>query len=256
MGKISNYARALVAKLQDVFVVDQTDNNVTTTKSVTVEQIGDTIAGTQTHSTLNTSSKTLIGAINEVAKDKNVADEYDSTHTYNTGDITIHDNTLYICQDDSVTGAWDSTKWSATTVDDLIPKTDNNLPHYTGTPTAGTTAYEIEGVKTTLDEQTDTTNPLFKVVVFPNSASKSIGAGGVIGLSANDMNISTPTGYTPIGIVSFYANNNDIFFRSVAAQATGTSTFAVVHNVGAAANVIFNAIILYAKTAYVKQISG
>ena len=143
MGKISSYTRALVAKLQDVFVVDQTDNNVTATKSVTVEQIGDTIAGTQTHSTLNTSSKTLIGAINEVAKDKNIADEYDSTHTYNTGDITIHDNTLYVCQDDNVTGAWDSTKWSATTVDDLIPTNDNNLPHYSGTPTEGTTAYEI-----------------------------------------------------------------------------------------------------------------
>ena len=143
MGKISSYTRALVAKLQDVFVVDQTDNNVTTTKSVTVEQIGDTVAGTQTHSTLDTSSKTLIGAINEVAKDKNVADEYDSTSTYNTGDITIYENTLYVCQDDSVTGAWDSTKWSATTVDDLIPKTDNNLPHYTGTPTAGSTAEAI-----------------------------------------------------------------------------------------------------------------
>ena len=27
-------------------------------------------------------------------------------------------------------------------------KTDNNLPHYTGTPTQGTTAYEISGIKT------------------------------------------------------------------------------------------------------------
>lgn len=65
MGKISNYTRVLKAKLQDVFVVDQTDNNVTTTKSVTVKQIGDTIAGTQVHSDLKTDSQTIIGGINE-----------------------------------------------------------------------------------------------------------------------------------------------------------------------------------------------
>lgn len=148
MGKISNYTRALVAKLQDVFVVDQTDNNVTATKSVTVEQIGDTIAGTQVHSTLTTSDKTLIGAIKEVAKDKNVADEYDATQTYNKGDVVIYKNTLYICNTNNTTGTFDPSKWTATTIDDLIPKTDNNLPHYTGTPTAGSTAEAIDDLKT------------------------------------------------------------------------------------------------------------
>lgn len=69
MGKISNYARVLVAKLQDVFVCDQTDNNVTTTKSVTVEQIGDAICGEQVHSDLKTDDQTIIGGINE-NKDK------------------------------------------------------------------------------------------------------------------------------------------------------------------------------------------
>lgn len=120
MGKISNYTRALVAKLQDVFVVDQTDNNVTTTKSVTVEQIGDTIAGTQVHSDLKTDNQTIIGGINELAKDKNVADEYDDTQTYDKGDVVIYKNTLYICTTNNTTGAWDATKWTATTVQSLI----------------------------------------------------------------------------------------------------------------------------------------
>ena len=35
---------------------------------------------------------------------------------------------------------------------------DNNLPHYSGAPTAGTTAYEIEGIKTDLTVETDTYN--------------------------------------------------------------------------------------------------
>lgn len=87
--------------------------------------------------------KTTLGAIKETAKGKNIADEYDGTQTYNKGDVVIYKNTLYICQDDNVTGTWDSTKWSATTVDDLIPKTDNNLPHFSGTPTAGSTAEAI-----------------------------------------------------------------------------------------------------------------
>ena len=66
MGKISNYARVLKAKLQDVFVIDSTDNNVTSTKSVTVEQIGDATCGEQVHATLETSDQTIIGAINEL----------------------------------------------------------------------------------------------------------------------------------------------------------------------------------------------
>ena len=188
MGKISNYARVLVAKLQDVFVVDQTDNNVTTTKSVTVEQIGDTIAGTQVHSALKTDSQTIIGGINELAKDKNVADEYDDTHTYNTGDITIHENTLYICQDDNVTGAWDSTKWTATTIDDLIPKTDNNLPHYTGTPTAGSTAEAIG------DLSTLTTTDKSSIVGAVNEVN-----------AVKTTNIAT-TGYSDVGIALVKVN--------------------------------------------------
>ena len=66
MGKISNYARVLAAKLQDVFVCDQTDSNVTTTKSVTVEQIGDAICGEQVHADLETDDQTIIGGVNEV----------------------------------------------------------------------------------------------------------------------------------------------------------------------------------------------
>lgn len=69
MGKISNYVRVLKAKLQDVFVIDSTDSNVTTTKSVTVEQIGDAICGEQVHSDLKTDNQTIIGGINE-NKDK------------------------------------------------------------------------------------------------------------------------------------------------------------------------------------------
>ena len=52
----------------------------------------------------------LKGMLNQIAED------YDSTATYNTGDIVAHDNATYKCLDDNVTGTWDSTKWDVTTV--------------------------------------------------------------------------------------------------------------------------------------------
>ena len=64
--------------------------------------------------------KTTLGAIKETAKGKNIADEYDGTQTYDKGDVVIYKNTLYICTTNNTTGAWDATKWTATTVQSLI----------------------------------------------------------------------------------------------------------------------------------------
>ena len=64
--------------------------------------------------------KTTLGAIKETAKDKNVADEYDDTQTYDKGDVVIYKNTLYICTTNNTTGTWDASKWTATTVQSLI----------------------------------------------------------------------------------------------------------------------------------------
>jgi len=75
------------------------------------------VPNTNTYNTLNTSAKTLIGAINEVAKDKNIANEYDSTTIYAVNDYCIYNGTLYKCIAAVTTAeAFDSTKWSATKV--------------------------------------------------------------------------------------------------------------------------------------------
>ena len=66
MGKIYSYTQALKAKLADLFVIDTVDSNVHSTKSVSVQQIGETVNGEQTFSGLQTTDKTVIGAINEV----------------------------------------------------------------------------------------------------------------------------------------------------------------------------------------------
>ena len=83
----------------------------------------------------------------------NFADAYDPTATYNTGDKCVYNNLLYECNDDGVTGAWDATKWDSLTVASM---TDNNLPHFSGTPTAGTTAEAIASKADSADVYTKT----------------------------------------------------------------------------------------------------
>lgn len=48
----------------------------------------------------------------------NFAPDYDDTATYNTNDKVIYQGLLYVCLEDSVTGAWDSTKWQQISVAD------------------------------------------------------------------------------------------------------------------------------------------
>ena len=84
------------------------------------------------------------------ASTANFGADYDENTTYNTGDKCVYNNLLYECNDDGVTGTWDGSKWDSLTVAGM---TDNNLPHYTGTPTAGTTAEAI-GAKCTIPTQT------------------------------------------------------------------------------------------------------
>lgn len=52
------------------------------------------------------------------ASTANFAPDYDDTATYNTNDKVIYQGLLYVCLEDSVTGAWDGTKWQNITVAD------------------------------------------------------------------------------------------------------------------------------------------
>lgn len=52
-----------------------------------------------------------------------IASEYNSAMTYNTGDVVTHDGLTYRTAYNSVTGAWDSTKWSQVSLGDAISMT-------------------------------------------------------------------------------------------------------------------------------------
>ena len=49
-----------------------------------------------------------------------IAEEYDYTSTYNTGDYVIYNGKLYVCLLDNTSGDWDSGRWSSTLVQKLI----------------------------------------------------------------------------------------------------------------------------------------
>ena len=86
--------------------------------------LSDFVANSQQYATdLDTENKTITGAINELHSSIG-ANTFNTSSTYNKGDIVIYNGTLYACKDNSVTGAWDATKWDDTT---LQPKTDNTL---------------------------------------------------------------------------------------------------------------------------------
>lgn len=63
------------------------------------------------------------GGAEVVSSAPNISDVYNPNTTYNTGDLCIYNNVLYKCKTNSVTGAWDGTKWDRTTVDEVITST-------------------------------------------------------------------------------------------------------------------------------------
>jgi len=74
-----------------------------------------------------------------------LAPAYDSTETYNTGDVVMYEFLMYECLDDDVTGTWDSTKWQRTTAGEHGGGSDVEI-----TPTLATGTkiadFEIDGV--------------------------------------------------------------------------------------------------------------
>ena len=49
------------------------------------------------------------------ASQVSLADAYDQTATYNTGDVVMYEFLMYKCKEDNVTGNWDASKWERTT---------------------------------------------------------------------------------------------------------------------------------------------
>jgi len=175
-----------------------------------------------------------------------IADTFDSTTVYDVGDKVIYNSLLYICSVAVTTpGPWTgSTNWTRATVEGIVDGlTGKSIPYAPGDPLSVWDYTE----STKLDLTT-----LFKVVTHPTSASISVAANGAVNVTANQLNITTPAGYTPVAIIAIYSNSNDVVFKNFDARATGGSSFGIVRNVSSnAVTFLANVTILYAKSTYI-----
>lgn len=63
--------------------------------------------------TINTNMNTIDDIMH--SSQVSLAPAYDSTQTYNTGDVVMYELLMYKCTDDNVTGTWNASKWERTT---------------------------------------------------------------------------------------------------------------------------------------------
>lgn len=127
--KISELDQALQINNDAVFPMSQDNSGTDTTYKATITQLSTEIGEGQTFSNLQTTDKTLVGAINEVAQggggggpsNANLAPNYDANSTYAVGDWCIYNGTLYQCNTAIPTAeAFDPTHWTAKKVVDAF----------------------------------------------------------------------------------------------------------------------------------------
>lgn len=56
-----------------------------------------------------------------------MAAEYNSSNTYATGSIVLHDGKIYYTSYSNVTGDWDSSKWTETSLGDVLTSTNSYI---------------------------------------------------------------------------------------------------------------------------------
>ena len=134
--KISELDQALQINNDAVFPMSQDNSGTDTTYKATITQLSTEIGEGQTFSNLQTTDKTLVGAINEVAQggggggssNANIAPDYDATSTYAVGDWCIYNGTLYQCNTAIPTAeAFDPTHWTSKKVVDAFADIEDEL---------------------------------------------------------------------------------------------------------------------------------
>lgn len=87
---------------------------------VNAANVGNYLVGALQYAGINTEDKTVEGALNELLTyASNIAEEYDSTATYDEGDFVIYEGVLYKCTTAiSTPEAWTPAHWTSTLVVD------------------------------------------------------------------------------------------------------------------------------------------
>ena len=151
-----------------------------------------------------------------------IGDAYDENNTYNTGDYCIYSDVLYKCNDDNVTGAWDATKWDATTVaDELLLKADAiNTYTKTDVDTA------LAGKQDTLTVQTGTMTAASGTTILRQTLFKF---GNVVFLTC-DLNVATVVRWATFASLpsGFAPTHNNVYTTAINSGSSAGAQFAHV----------------------------
>lgn len=124
---------------------------------------------------------------------------YDSTASYSAGDFCTYQGVFYVCTG-STTGSWDSTKWTATTVDTQLKAASTRIGQneaIVAYPENGSTA----GANYTVGQYIARNGSLYKVIANISSgdafSSSNISAVDNLGKELSDFESVTPITITP-----------------------------------------------------------
>lgn len=256
--KISELDQAIQINNDAVFPMSQDNSGTDTTYKTTITQLSTEIGEGQTFSNLQTTDKTLVGAINEVAQggggggssNANIAPDYDATSTYAVGDWCIYNGTLYQCNTAIPTAeAFDPTHWTAKKVvdafadieDELDGKVDTtdfyatNLPIESGSST-NTKDYIDSGLsgkadKTELVKYFDLTANVqtadsgispFSYYAQPEKTDSNIH--NILSVTVIDTNFNNPA------IAVFYSVSGNVYKFMIYSARTGNVKIRVTYN--------------------------
>ena len=77
---------------------------------------------------INDNSDTIDGYLYQAnERADQIADDYNTSPTYNTGDYVRRENYLYKCNTDNTTGTWDSTKWDRVKVMESVETAEDGV---------------------------------------------------------------------------------------------------------------------------------
>lgn len=169
--KFSELSTASQVNDSDIFAISQSDEQggFVSLKATILALANKIVTGINFSSALQTTNKTITGAINEIAQGGGgggasteiIADDFDATSTYAVGDYVVYNNKLYKCTTAVTTaGAWDSNDWTETIVMDEVGQGGgSSWTDVTGTLTAGATSITLSNsaitTSSTIDIYTD-----------------------------------------------------------------------------------------------------
>ncbi len=226
---------------------------------VTADDVSNYVATTKTYSQLQTTSKTLVSAINEAAQSggggasviqKTLA-EYQAlpqSSKMNGSIYKITDKALIYCLDEEYHAYKELTsiQYQALTSDE---KNNGTIYIITDEETTADDIPYTTGVS--VGDKLDDLANLTKII-FSGNISKTITAGGVVALTGSELG-ALPAGYTAVGLLSQYSTHSNVTLISYDIAAFGSaSQFGILKNWGTTnANVTVNYRTLVMKSAYV-----